>query len=628
MADQGKKHRWLDKTLNDRYRIEALIASGGTSDVYRAVDLQLEQAGAADCRVALKILKPDMVKQEGMPGILARETAKTRSLSHPNIVRVQDLQKDGDTCFMVMELLEGEPLTRMIQRSRPNGLKWKGVKGIVKQILSALKYAHENNVIHADLKPSNIFFTRKGQIKLLDFGVSQVLNDPLQMDYLNPAQDETSVYGYTPAYTLPELCTDKNPSAKGDIYALTCIIYELLSSKHPFNRSSPSKEQRQSSMPGKPGNMPWKTWVAMKRLLRGDDNVLSVRDLEQAIKPVPWKTATHTMITAAAIAAGVAVWQTGSADSAKADLAIQKLEQEKQHTAALQELPPERLLEHLADISQFERAGLLKLNQNALVSHFLTRIENALEPNERNGLPDIMKALSVISRAAALFPRDAELLRIKHRIEGRQTALQDAIAEEIQSTLKQVSYKDSSSAEALLKLGGNLEFLGGTLPTPSTEATNTFLAQVETAFDRFDARDQARLLTIGNRFFTGIPEAQKQLLALERLAQAAKTLAEYTEKKDSNENSPFPADAALVFYAQKFQGWSEITDKATSSRELDRVYDDIQALKADVPEDFEKIISAEKKLARAYLSHADKLLAKNRTSRAQPLLKRATTLMR
>lgn len=628
MSDQGKKHRWLDETLNSRYRIEALIASGGTSDVYRAVDLQLEQAGAADCRVALKILKPDMVKQEGMPGILARETAKTRSLSHPNIVRVQDLQKDGDTCFMVMELLEGEPLTRMIQRSRPNGLKWRGVEGIVKQILSALKYAHGNNVVHADLKPSNIFFTRRGQIKLLDFGVSRVLNDPLQVDYLNPAQDETSVYGYTPAYTLPELCSGDKPTAKGDVYALACIVYELLSSKHPFNRSSPSKEQRQSRMPGRPGDMPWKTWLAMKQLLSGDEKVLSIKYLEQAIKPVPWKTAAHTMVTATAIAAGVAVWQTGSADSAEANRAIQKFEREKRHTTTLQELPPGKLLEHLADIPHFDRAGLLKLNQNALVSHFLKRIQSALEPNENNGLPDIKEALSVVSEASSFFPRDVELVRIKQRIEGRQTALQNAISEEIQSTLEQGGYEDSPDTEALLKLSKNLEFLGGTLLPASPKATDGFLMRVENAIDKFDARNQARLLKIGNRFFSDTPKVQEQLLALERLAQAAKRIAEYAAQKDSAESIPFPAEAASVFYAQKFQEWSKIIDNASTSRELDRVYDAIQDLKADVPEDFGEIVSAEKALAQAYLSQADSLLANNRATRAQPLLKRATTLMR
>ena len=628
MDAKSKKHKWLGKTLNQGYRIEALIASGGMSDVYRAVDTQLEKAAPSGCQVALKILKPDMLNQEGSLEVLARETAKTQRLTHPNIIRVQDLQQDGDTCFMVMELLEGEPLTRMIQRSRPNGLKWRGVREIIEQILAALKYAHAHNVVHADLKPSNIFFTRTGQIKLLDFGVSRVLSDPLQEDFLSPARDETSVYGYTPAYSLPELAGDEPSSSKGDIYALACICYELLSSQHPFNRQSLSKDERQAYRLRKPGNMPWKVWLNLKEQLRGNQEKLSIRTFEQALKPVPWQTMGHALVTVGALSAGAIAWQSSLAESDKARLAVEQLNQQKEQILALKELPPDRLLEEIQQLPDIEQAGLLKLHQESIVNHYLGQIDQALEPNADNGLPNIPRALEETQRALAVFPRDAELLRVQTRIKGRQHALQEAITKEINSALVQGSYQTPSDSEALLKLAENLQFLGGRLSAPPETAVSRYLEQVRSALDTFDAQQQSHLLTIGNRFFAQSPETASQREDLEKLGEAARALALYEQSLETDTPASFPTEAALTFYARKFSDWYGAIENAKSRSQLDAVYDDIQALKQQLPENFEEIVSVEKRLAESYLALADTLLARNQTSRAQPLLKRATALMR
>ena len=203
-----------------------------------------------------------------------------------------------------------------------------------------------------------------------------------------------------------------------------------------------------------------------------------------------------------------------------------------------------------------------------------------------------------------------------------------AIANEIQSTLEQGNYKGAKSADALVKLGSNLEFLGDKPPSPSPAAVKEYLSQVDSAFKAFDAPKQAQLLTIGNRFFAQSPETKEQRLALEKLGEAAKQLAQYQDSQAAEGDQVFPSSAALVFYAQKFETWPVTIKNARSSRQLDAVYEDIQALKKVVPEDFEKIVTAEKRLAEAYLSQADILLARNQTSRAQPLVKRATTLMR
>ena len=243
-APEGPRHKRLGMVLNDRYRIVALIASGGMSDVYKAVDQNLEKAGSRDCLVAIKLLRTSLTRDPGARSLLAREAAKSKRLSHPNIIRIHDLNHDGDNWFLVMELLEGEPLSRIVQRAKPNGLKWKGCVAVLRQVADALAYSHSQGIVHADLKPSNIFFTREGRIKLLDFGVSRALQAQQPEDYLNPrAEDETSIYGYTPAYASPELMEGKDPSPQDDLYALACISYELLSSRHPFDRQKLSLDE-------------------------------------------------------------------------------------------------------------------------------------------------------------------------------------------------------------------------------------------------------------------------------------------------------------------------------------------------------------------------------------------------
>lgn len=628
MSEKASKHKWIGEILNDRYRIEALIASGGMSDVYRAVDIQLESAGASDCQVAIKILKPDMLNQEGTLGVLAREVAKTRRLSHPNIIRVLDLQQDGDTCFMVMELLEGEPLSRMIQRSRPNGLKWKGVREIIEQILAALTYAHKHSVVHADLKPSNIFFTRTGQIKLLDFGVSRVLTDPLQEDFLSPARDETSVYGYTPAYSLPELADDKEPTSKADVFALACICYELLSAQHPFNRQSLTKEQRQAARVSRPGNMPLKVWLSLKQQLLGNQNTLSIDRFKRAITPLPWATAAQITLTVGALSAAAMAWQSSLAEAGLARQSMNDLSQQQAYLASLKDVPPAQLLQEVQQQPEIERAGLLKLRQESLVSHYLNQIDQALKPDADNGLPNIPQALDDIRSALTLFPRDAELRRVKARIEDRQIALQQALDKEINSTLTQGNYTNADESGTLLKLAQNLEFLGGQLSRPSDTAIAGYMKRVGNALDAFDAPRQAHLLTIGNRFFAQVTETDEQRLELEKLKDAASALARYRETAKEDGLQPFPREAALAFYARKFSQWSESIEGARSSSQLDKVFDDIQALKKQLPEEFEEVVAAERRLAESYLAMADTLLARNRTSRAQPLLKRATVLMR
>lgn len=163
----------IGQTVKNRYEIESILGHGGLCDVYLAKDKILESSGSESPYVALKVLQKEFASQPETARMLIREAQQTQRLSHPNVIRVFDFGVDGDIYFLVMEYIDGETLESLIQRSRPNGLKYHAMLSILNQILDALSYAHSLGVVHADLKPANVILTSEGHVKLLDFGVSK-----------------------------------------------------------------------------------------------------------------------------------------------------------------------------------------------------------------------------------------------------------------------------------------------------------------------------------------------------------------------------------------------------------------------------------------------------------------------
>lgn len=169
----GINSNLIGQTVKNRYEIESILGHGGLCDVYLAKDKILESSGSESPYVALKVLQKEFASQPETARMLIREAQQTQRLSHPNVIRVFDFGVDGDIYFLVMEYIDGETLESLIQRSRPNGLKYHAMLSILNQILDALSYAHSLGVVHADLKPANVILTSEGHVKLLDFGVSK-----------------------------------------------------------------------------------------------------------------------------------------------------------------------------------------------------------------------------------------------------------------------------------------------------------------------------------------------------------------------------------------------------------------------------------------------------------------------
>ena len=215
------------------YEIEVLLGAGGMGEVYRARDTRLHRS------VAVKVLQPGLAANEEFRRRFEREGRAAAQLNHSNICALYDVGLEGDTAFLVMELLEGETLAARLARGRAPReklLSW------AIEIAAALAAAHARGIVHRDLKPGNIMITPSG-IKLLDFGLARALHptstDSLAHTMTAPlsATGEGSLLGTIP-YMAPEQVEGRPADARSDVFAFGAVLYEMATGQRAFAGSS------------------------------------------------------------------------------------------------------------------------------------------------------------------------------------------------------------------------------------------------------------------------------------------------------------------------------------------------------------------------------------------------------
>ena len=210
------------RTLNGRYKIQSLIGTGGMAAVYLAKDLILDRL------VAIKVLRLDFRQNDDAMRRFRREALSATQLTHPNIVGVYDVGQSQEMNYIVMEYVEGTDLKDYIRQK--GALHPIEAVRIMMQIVSAIAAAHQNRIIHRDIKPQNILIDKEGNVKITDFGIAVALSDT--------SLTQTNTLLGSVHYLSPEQARGGMATIQTDIYALGIVLYELLTGKVPFDGES------------------------------------------------------------------------------------------------------------------------------------------------------------------------------------------------------------------------------------------------------------------------------------------------------------------------------------------------------------------------------------------------------
>jgi serine/threonine-protein kinase len=214
------------RLVNNRYEVERSVGRGGMAEVFLARDVLLDRP------VVLKVLFPEFATDPSFVERFRREAQAAANLSHPNIVAVYDWGTLNNTYFIAMEYVAGTTLADLLKEK--GSLSPSQASDIALEVASALGFAHENGVVHRDIKPGNILISNSGQVKVADFGIARALGAAVE----DGLTQTGSVMG-TATYLSPEQAQGAQPDPRSDLYSLGVTMYEMVAGKAPFVGDTP-----------------------------------------------------------------------------------------------------------------------------------------------------------------------------------------------------------------------------------------------------------------------------------------------------------------------------------------------------------------------------------------------------
>lgn len=317
-SDQGR-------LLKKRFVLEDVLGEGGMGLVYRARDLRKVEAEDRNPYVAVKVLGQGFREHPQAFVSLQQEAVKSQKLAHPNIVTVYDFDREGNTIFMTMELLKGDPLDALLRLEAP--FSKEVALRYFRDLCAGLEYAHQRGLIHSDFKPGNIFVTTGGTVKILDFGIARAASKSvLSHDY-----DAGELGALTPAYATAEMVRGEAPSPSDDIYALACVLYLMLTGEHPYQRKSAAEAAELKLKPSRPECLNNREWAALSAALslekaRRPANIAAFRE---GMLP-PRRTGSLLALGAAALVVlavgGWYAWEQSRAEAQAREAMVQRLQ--------------------------------------------------------------------------------------------------------------------------------------------------------------------------------------------------------------------------------------------------------------------------------------------------------------
>ncbi len=250
--------------LRGRYRIIGVLGQGGMGTVFEAVDLDRIDLPQAGQKLAVKVLHSAVTQRPQLLAELRSEFQHLQSLSHPNIVRVHEFDRDGDTAFFTMELLRGASLGRLLAKREGGILDRPHALSIVRDVGAALAHAHSRGVVHGDINPQNIFVTRDSGLRVLDFGASHKLK---RGPWIAEFETRRPRAVATPGYASCQVLEGEVAEVRDDVFGFACVIYLLLAGRHPFEGRTALEARDLRLKPRRPAGLTGRQWNVVQEAL-------------------------------------------------------------------------------------------------------------------------------------------------------------------------------------------------------------------------------------------------------------------------------------------------------------------------------------------------------------------------
>jgi len=446
--------------IRDRFKILDIIGKSGMSRVYKALDLLKEELKDKRAYVAIKVLNEEFYSHPAAFIALQRESSRQQQLSHPNIAAVYDFDRvggPGTAAYILMEFLEGISLHKYISRVvKPNGgLPFQDAFRTIKELGQALEYAHKKGIVHSDLKPGNCFLLQDKTLKLLDFGIARVLQNPLAKESDKTLFDAGQLGALTPAYASLEMLEgEAAPDPRDDIYALGCVACELLTGHHPFNKLpvNVAKDKGMTLNPIKGLKSRqmevMRQAVAFERKDRVSDISAWLAQLEDKHRPGvialgsifrktngtkeappaqgrrPWKRWTAAVVVAICLAGIYPVWDYLRQRAVEQTIISLKME------------GPGRVAQLLGTLDRYsgeDRQRILFEAGDALKRYYRLAVTEPADPE--SGQYDFPQAENILKQAAQFYPEALWLERLDAEVANRKIRLLERLTEEYEGHL-------------------------------------------------------------------------------------------------------------------------------------------------------------------------------------------------
>jgi serine/threonine protein kinase len=251
----------IGDVLRQRYRIIGFLGRGGMGNVFEATDEYRLDLPTAGQHLAVKVLHSAVTSRHELLCELQREFQFLQSLSHPHIVRVHEFDRDGDVAFFTMELLIGAQLSQVLGTREAVALPRPDALAVIRDVGAALSHAHSRGVVHGDINPQNIFITNDGDVRVLDFGASR----RLLMDLGTLGNDlRPAVPVATLGYASCQLLEGQQLDVRDDVFAFACVVYLLLSGRHPFSGRTAVEARVLRVRPSRPPALSARQWRVLR----------------------------------------------------------------------------------------------------------------------------------------------------------------------------------------------------------------------------------------------------------------------------------------------------------------------------------------------------------------------------